>query len=372
MSSARRILYVITDLQIGGVPLHLLRLAKHVKQVGHEVRVVSLAPPGPLSRRFDDAGIETVSCHAESVFGIGALLRLRKEIARFKPDFVHSFLFHANLACRVVCPLAGSPSRNLICEIQTVEIQRRWHLVLDRWTQSWCRFEIGNSPAVVRHLHEQAGLAQSRLRLVMGAVDAQRFSDAEPVPRAQLGVHGDVPLLLWVGRLDPVKGLDTLVHAARIVQDTRPAHWILVGDGPDRARIENLIQHHSMRDHVHLLGVREDIPALLKSCDTFVFPSLSEGLPNAVLEAMAAACPIVCTDIPANRDLIHDRETGRVVPVNDSNSLAEAVLDLLADPAAAKRMGQNAFHRAQKDFSLTSMYDKYLELYAELCDTQPA
>ena len=170
-SSLNRILYVITDLEVGGVPLHLCRLATSMHELGHVVRVVSLSPPGPVSEMMAQPGVEVGSCDARTVGGIGALLRLRREFVQFKPEIIHSFLFHANIACRLMAPLAGVSRDKLICEIQTVEIERRWHLTVDRWTHRLCRMEIGNSHSVIDHLHHEAGLPESSLLLVRGGVD---------------------------------------------------------------------------------------------------------------------------------------------------------------------------------------------------------
>ncbi len=359
----RRILYVITDLEVGGVPLHLCRLATSMHELGHVVRVVSLSPPGPVSEMIAQAGVEVGSCDARSVAGIGALLRLRREIAQFQPDIIHSFLFHANIACRLTAPLAGVSRNKLICEIQTVETERRWHLTVDRWTRRLCRMEIGNSQSVNDHLHHEAGLPESWLVLVRGGVDLERFDRAKPIGKSELRVEGSDSLLAWVGRLDPVKGLDDLLQALAIVQQRFSAHLVLVGDGPECSRLERLIAELDLADRVSLVGVRDDVPEILKSCDVFVFPSHTEGMPNALLEAMAAGCAIVCTDVPGNRDLITDGRTGLTVPARDPNALADAVVKLLAGRDLSGHLGAAASAVARESFDNRLVTARYLEIY---------
>ncbi len=363
VSSPRRILYVITDLEVGGVPLHLCRLATSMHELGHVVHVVSLSPPGPVSEMMMQAGVEVGSCDARSMAGIGALLRLRREIAEFQPEIIHSFLFHANIACRLIAPLAGVSRNKLICEIQTVEIERRWHLTVDRWTHRLCRMEIGNSQSVIDHLHREGGLPESWLLLVRGGVDLERFDLAKPIRKSELGVEGSDSLLVWVGRLDPVKGLDDLLRALPIIRQRFPAQLVLVGDGPERSRLEKLIAELDLADSVSLVGVREDVPEILKACDVFVFPSHTEGMPNALLEAMAAGCAIVCTDVPGNRDLITDGETGLTVPARDPHALADAVMTLLANRDLSDRLGAAASAVARESYDNKLVTARYLEIY---------
>lgn len=361
-----RILYVITDLEVGGVPLHVLRLARAMQTRGHAVRVVSLAPDGPVSDKLREANIEVASCGARTALSLPALVRLRRHILQFEPRIVHALLFHANLACRLICPLAGVPGERLICEIQTVEIERRWHLTLDRWTHGLCRVEIGNSISVMDHLHRVGGLPREKLRVIPGGID-QRLIDPYPAHRkADLGLNEGEPLLLWVGRLDPVKGLEDLLEAVAVVNRASPVQLLLLGSGSQRSLLEQRIVSLGLTGRVRLLGVRDDVPSFLKACDVFVFPSHTEGLPNALLEAMAAGCPIVCTDIPANRELIRDGENGLCVPVRDPTALADAIRRLLGDRSLAGRLASGARHDAHTARSLDQMLRRYGELYDEL------
>jgi len=112
-----------------------------------------------------------------------------------------------------------------------------------------------------------------------------------------------------------------------------------------------------------LMGVRDDVPEILKACDLFVFPSHTEGMPNALLEAMAAGCAIVCTDVPGNRDLITDGETGLTVPARDSNALADAVVKLLGSRDLSDRLGAAASTLAKASFDSKLVMVRYLKIY---------
>ncbi len=359
--------YLITDLEVGGVPLHLYRLATRLPRERFEVQVISLAGAGPVGRMLDEAGVPVAACGARSPRDPAALWRLGRLLKTNPPDVLHALLFHANMAARVVGPLAGISPRRILCEIQTAEIERKWHLKLDNLTCRLCRWEIGNSPSVVEHLRRHAHVPASRLRCEWGAVDVGAIRSAEPIPRSQLGWPADRPAILWTGRLDPVKGFEEMIEAFRLVLGRREAVLVLVGEGVYRPEIERLIRSSALEGAVLLMGQRSDVPRLLRSADLFLFCSRTEGLPNALLEAMAAELPIVATNVPGCRDLIEDGKTGLLAPARSPQAIADRVLTLLADPVLARRIaaGANAWVRARAD--LTGLAARWSQVYEHLC-----
>lgn len=363
------ILYVITDLETGGVPLHLLRLATHVRDRGHAVHVTCLAPPGPVSRQLHDAGIPTTACGARGVWDVGALRRLRAVIRDVRPDIVHALLFHANMSCRAMALIGGLRPDRLICEIQTVEIERRWHLAADRLTQRWCRFVVGNSPSVVAHLARRARIAPHRLVLVQGGINAAAIRDAVPARRADFDLPDEEPLIVWTGRLDPVKGLDDLITAIAQVNRHLPAQLLLVGAGPERERLERLVGASGAADRIHFAGRRDDVPRLLGMADVFAFPSWTEGMPNALLEAMAAALPVVATDVPGNRDVIEHGVSGLLVPPRAPEELATALVKVLRDRSLARRLATAGCASVHAHFDIARTCAAYCDLYARTADS---
>ncbi len=360
------VLYVITDLEVGGVPLHLLRLACAMRDRGKSVRVVSLARPGPVGEQLASAGIAVGSCRAAGGWDARVFPRLARLIREIRPRVVHAMLFHANFASRIAARLAGFPADRLICEIQTVEIERRWHLLVDRWTHRGCRFTIGNSPSVIAHLAQHARIPADRLRLIRGGIDVERMDAVAPADRAALGLSAEDRVILWAGRLDPIKGVDVLLRAMALLRRTEPrAVLLLAGDGPIRTELQRQANALNLGENVRFLGMRKDVAALMKCCDVFAFPSRTEGLPNALLEAMACRCAIVTTDAPGCRDLIEHQRTGLVVAPNDEASLASAVARLLGDNSLASALGQAAHRAVTKSWHFARMLDEYAAAYAE-------
>jgi starch synthase (maltosyl-transferring) len=367
----RRITYVITDLETGGVPLHLLRLATAIRDRGWLPKVISLAPPGPVSAQLHNARIPVDACHASGPSDIAVLRRLAVRLRHTRPHLVHSFLFHANTACRLAAPLAGVSYARLICEIQTVEIERPWHLVVGGMLHRLGTCIVCNSPSVLNHLQRHAYMAPGRLRLVEGGVDVDRIRRAPCIDRKELGIENEHPIVLWAGRLDPVKGLDELVEAFAETAAATDAHLLFAGDGAYEHRVRALIERHALRQRAHLLGRRDDVASLLKLADLFVLPSRTEGLPNALLEAMAARKPIVTTDVPGCRDLIRHERNGLLVPPRNAPLLADAMIRLLTDETTAARLAATAAETVDARFTFERCITRYNSLYHDIAERVP-
>lgn len=366
LSRVKRILFVITDLDVGGVPLHLLRLAKFLQSRGWCVHVASLKDGGPVADHLREAGIAVHSCGASHPLDWRVFENLARLLESLRPDLVHSFLFHANLASRLACQLSGFGSERLICEIQTVEIERRWHLWMDRLTHRFCKKMICNSASVMQHLHHRAGISLDHLMVISGGVDVDAVTRAKPVSIEQWKTQADECLILWVGRMDPIKGLDTLVDAVGLVKRERDVKLLLVGDGPERRLLESCVARCGLESTVHFLGRRDDVFGLVRLADLFVFPSRTEGMPNALLEAMAGRLPVITTDVPGCRDLVADGETGRVVRVDDAGALASAIVAAIENPEATQEMSATAWHYVKDHHGIEQCHQAYENFYSQI------
>lgn len=330
---------------------------------GFRTTVVSLAPLGPVSDSLRTGGVTVVSCEASGGGDIRVFRRLASLLRDLRPDLIHAMLFHANVAARWAGHAVGVSPDRILCEIQTVEVERRWHLWVDRFTHEGCRLTIGNSPSVIEHLRTHAGIPRDRLRLVRGGIDTTRIADAPVLDRASLGMPYEAFLWLWVGRLDPIKGLEVLLRAFAMVNHN--PQLLLVGEGPMRQQLEWEVEALRLTDRVHFLGVRSDVPSLLRTADGFVFPSRTEGLPNALLEAMAAGLPIVTTDVPGCRDLIEHDKSGLLVPYGDTLALGHALSTLQSGTDRAARLGRAAAAEVTARWQLSDTFDAYHHVYRE-------
>ena len=170
-----------------------------------------------------------------------------------------------------------------------------------------------------------------------------------------------------VGRLVWVKGFDVLLAAWAMVLRQHPeARLVIAGDGPLRASLLQQAVSLGIADHVTFLGLREDVPELLRAADIYVSSSRSEGMSNSILEALASALPVVATRAGAEDDVIDDGVTGLLIPSENPTANAEALTALLKDPLRRREMAERARARILRDFQVSAVVDRYLRLYREL------
>jgi glycosyltransferase involved in cell wall biosynthesis len=227
-----------------------------------------------------------------------------------------------------------------------------------------------NAEAVGRLCITEEGCSPERMVVVRNGIDLRRFDDQ--AARAVGGPFpGGGPVVSVVANLWPVKDHRTLVEAAALVRRRIPdVRFALVGDGPEREHLERRIGELGLRDAVHLLGTRYDVPAILARSSAFCLPSRAEGLSNAIMEAMAAALPVVATEAGGNAELVQHGSTGFVVPVGDATSMAERLVEVLSDPGRAREMGRRGRAAADRELSLERKRERYRELYCNLLDNR--
>ncbi|MBI5865660.1 MAG: glycosyltransferase [Planctomycetes bacterium] len=321
-----RVALVVTDLQRGGAPLRLSRLARRLRDAGVNVHVGCLAAPGPLSAELERDGIPTFAAGARTVWDIGAIRRLSRAVAKIRPDLIHSTLTHANVACRWIGRRLGIP---VVSSTATIEVERAWHAWAERWTATWDRGHLVNCAALADHVRSRFRVPNSRIFTIPPCVDPWPTAIPRDQARKTLGLPNDAFVTFWAGRFDPVKRVDWLVDCAA---QTTSSRWVvlLAGDGAQREAIQRRIQRENLATRVRLTGWLEDLSAALSAADVFAFPSLTEGMPGAVLTAMAAGVPVAASDIPAHRELAGD--AGRIHLVSgDQRAWLSALQQLEVD-----------------------------------------
>ncbi|GAA4455991.1 hypothetical protein GCM10023156_30730 [Novipirellula rosea] len=207
--------------------------------------------------------------------------------------------------------------------------------------------------------------------MIPNGVDLAQFSPVSVEQRAsirkKLDLPLDEPIAVMVGRLWPQKDPLTFVEAAiKYLSRHAAGHFVLLGDGDLRSEIETLINQHGVSDRVHLLGWRDDVDQLLPAFDLFVLPSLWEGMPLAILEALACGLPCIVTDIPGNRDLVEDGEDGFLLPTNDATTLADHLTTLLCNESLRKSMGERARLKVVNEYDLAKRTQRVISLYEQI------
>jgi glycosyltransferase involved in cell wall biosynthesis len=211
-----------------------------------------------------------------------------------------------------------------------------------------------------------AGQAPGRTWVIENGVDLSRFfpdATARAAMRAELGIPPDAHVIGTVSRLVRTKNVPGLLRAAWPLLNDK-VHLVVVGDGPDRQEVEDLVVHTPKAPFVHVLGARSDVARLLRAFDLFTLFSRTEGHPIVVLEAMATALPVLATPVGGIPGILEDEETGFLVPMDDEEALRTKLTALLADPHRMAEVGWRARAVALQRYAADRMVDEYLALYA--------
>lgn len=299
------------------------------------------------------------------------LLRLVRRVRSERAAVFHAHLSWA-LRCGsglVAAALAGVPaviaSQQLFRRIVSPrEILRQWLIAVgvDRY--------VAVSAEMAGDLRATPLFPARKVEVIRNAVDGRRFRrESDGALRRALGGAPARPIVLTLARLDPQKGLSDLLEAAAMVPDT---NFVLAGEGRERMRLEDMARTLGIDRRVLFLGHREDVPELLAACDLFVLPSLYEGLPVSVLEAMAAGKPVIATAIGGTEEAVSNGETGLLVPPRNPPALAVAIRSVLSDPLLARRLGLAGRERALQDFSAEKMVREVTQLYERVLSGRSA
>ncbi|MBI2898909.1 MAG: glycosyltransferase [Planctomycetes bacterium] len=334
-----RIACLITDLEIGGTERVLERLVTNLSP-GFEPLVISMMGEGPIAERLRPR-VPVVELKMRGKLDASVMPKAAATLREFRPDVLHTFLFHANVLGRIVGSLAPVPKT--VCSLRTLE-GKAYHAPVQRFT--WRGFDrvVCASRAVAEHARRRMGIRGARV-----------IHNGVPLPSNRGGIKeelGLAPLVATSVRMAKGKGAREFVGlAARIPE----AHFVLIGGGAEEADLRRIAG-----PNVRFAGWRDDAAALLVDADVFVHASrLGEGFPNAVAEAMAAGCAVVATDAGGTREVVGD--AGVV-----TDDLEPAVRALLADGARRRALGRAARDRAERFFSIAAMVRAYEDLYREM------
>ncbi len=356
-----RVLMLTTDLQRGGLPLRMVLLANRLPDVDVQPIVGCLAPPGPLSAELEAAGTETFSCDARGPFDPTCLARLAGHVRRIRPDLIHSSLFHANLAARLVGRL--DRPRPLITSTVTIEIERIWHRWIEALTCGWSDLHVANSAAVAEHVCADLGFPPGRVVVLPNGVDLRRMDQAPRIDRSAFDLEEETPLVVWAGRMDAVKDLRTFVEVIALLQADMKVQAVLLGDGPERGSIAEAIRLKGLDGVIRMSPWSDNVAGWLRGADVLLFPSRTEGSPNVVIEAMCCGCPVVASDLPAIRGLIEQGIHGLLCRVGDVAGFAGAVRRLLADRSLRGRLAAAARQRAVHRHDIQDVVCRWRSVY---------
>ena len=372
------IVFCITDLEPGGAERALVELVTRLPPSRFAAKVVSLAPRPPdvsssprsrtvLVERLDDAGIETRFLDARSPTQVIRVVRqLKTLLQRWKPTILQTFLFHANFAGAIAAHVADT--RHTVTGIRVSERRRNLHGWLTRRTASFVDVHVCVSESVAMFSREVTRLPDDRLVVIPNGIDVELYQSIEPIDLSAEGL-GRRRWIVSVGRLDEQKRVDWLLRRVPELLARLPEHDLLiVGDGSQRSRLQELSSQLGVSDHVHFLGWRSDVAEILASSDLFVLTSQWEGMPNVVLEAMASAKPVVVTETDGVRQLLGPDASCQIVGPDAAAAFTESVVRIATDAQFASTLGQQNYQRTAGCFRIEDTVAAYERLYASLLE----
>jgi glycosyltransferase involved in cell wall biosynthesis len=359
-----RVAHLVDTLEIGGAERQLVTVATGVDRDRIEPSVICLTRRGPFERELAAAGVPVHLIGKRHKAGGQAFLRLRAALRQQRPDILQTWMFTCNLFGRLAAK--GLPIRVLASEVAADPTKSAVRLAVDRVLAKTTPAFYVNSRTVAEFYHAKCGIPFEKLVVIPNGIDVR---EVEPVARHTLSVPADSYLVGCAGRLSPEKGFDRVIEAlASPALRTRRVHVVFAGDGPMRGPLEALAQQLGVADRVRLLGYREDLPRVLKALDLFVLASLHEGMPNALMEAMAQGVPCVVTPVGGVAELVRHGESGVVLDRSAAEPIARAIADLMDAPGTAVALGRAGRRHMQESFSVQENVRRFEDLYRRLVD----
>lgn len=364
----RHVAHMIGSLHTGGAERALINVLLAADRKDFRYTVICLGYRGELAPVLEAAGIPVHVMRIRHRHLLVSIPRLARWLRRENVAVVHAHMYWATLWGRIAGRLAGVPVL-----MTTEHGPDLWkgpqHVTFDRLLNRWTARHIAVAQDGLEIRLRRERVRPDRIVLIPNGVAVPAVCrDPERALRArrEFGLATETPVIGTVGRLVPEKGYVHLLEAVKLARAELPGlRWLAIGDGPLRQELAARTKELGLEDAVIWAGLRTDIDQLLEAMDLWVMSSVSEGLPVALLEAMAAACPIVATNVGGIPDAVGDGREAVLVPSRDPAAMAAAIVGLLRDPERARGLGAAARVRAEARYSIKSVVRRVEDIYRE-------
>lgn len=371
-SKPRQLALIITELEVGGAERCLTNLVLGLDRRVFAPAVYSLwhrpaADRAEFVTKLEAADVPVHFVGLRKTWQLyQGLRRLRLLLARQRPELIQTFLFHANV-------LGTFLGRRLHVRriVQGIRVADRstWRMITERTAARSADAIVCVSESVANFASAEMGISRTKLRVIPNGIDVGASRDMSPADLRELGVLPGRRAIVVVGRLHRQKGIDWLLQVVpRLLATVPDVDIVLVGKGPEHDRLVQQARSVGIADRVHFCGWRPDVPAILRSASLLMLPSRWEGMPNAVLEAMAAGLPVVATRAEGVTELLGPLAPHQIVEFADDEALLAKSASILRDASLAQQLGQENQSRATAEFSLQAMIARYQQMYKELLD----
>lgn len=369
----KRVLYIVDGLGFGGTQRYVIDLAKFSSKFDVDPFVCSFVKGDQVKNELLNENIPILAVPVTKVYTSEALRALGK-IVRFikfhKIEVVHTFQTNPNILGTLAGRLAGVPVISSRRDTGELGMRGSWRVVLfERLIINRLVSKIvANSKAAAEAAQKNEGIPSGKIQVIYNGIDHARYSDLLKAFRGKIRANMNLSEDLFVfGNIAvhrTVKSLDTLIRAFKIVhaQDSS-TRLLMVGDGPERKNLESLARSLRISNAVLFTGVNLDVSTILPAMDAFILSSKTESFSNAILEAMAVGLPVIATDVGGNPESVLHGDTGLLVPKEDPEAMAKAMMNILNNPTECVSMGMRGKKRIQTYFSWENSFKQLRNLY---------
>lgn len=369
------IAHVVYCFDIGGLENGVVNLINHLPHEAYRHVIISLTQVTDFRQRLQRDDVACIALHKPPGQTLKLFPRLYRLLRELRPAIVHTRNLAA-LECQLPAWAAGVPIRihgEHGWDVDDLGGASRKHRLLRRLYSPLVTRYVALSRQIAAYLQQEVGIGEGRIAQIYNGVDSQRFHGSSARPEI-VGCPFSAEqhwLLGTVGRMQQVKNQTLLaqafVRALQLAPQLRSQlRLVLVGEGPLRAAAHQLLAQAGCLELAWLPGARNDVADILRGLHGFALPSLSEGISNTILEAMASGLPVIATDVGGNAELVAAHETGYLCASGDVEAMAQLIVRLASDPAQAQRLGQAGRARIERQFSLSAMVAAYQQLYDQL------
>jgi len=368
-----RILHFVSTFDPKTDTLWLSRLAHEIDRTRHDWSLACFYGSDALRPVFEECGCVTNNLRVRHEWDLRAISRARRLIRSYRPDVVHTHLLRADLYGGLAARLEHVPV--ILSTAYAIGAYRRATLrkmdgVLDALWKRIPTHMLAVSEAVRDDLVRNLRWPASRISVVhtgVGLPERSPDSGVRDALRASWGISRNAPVIMTAARLSYEKGLGTLIDAVpRMLAAVPDMQLIIAGDGPLREELQRRIESYNMTNTVRMLGFCDDVNRIMQAADLFVLPSRMEGMPNALLEAMAAGLPVVASRVGGIPEAVEDGVEGLLVSPGNPAELADAVIRIMSSTIVHARMSQAARRRIDDQFRVDLVARRYEALYERL------
>jgi sugar transferase (PEP-CTERM/EpsH1 system associated) len=366
-----KILHVVLSMETGGLENGIVNLVNNADNDRFMVDVLCLREKGTLADRIHNPNSQIIFDGNQDPSLLTAIKKIYKACKDGQYHIVHSHGFTTMLASYLATKLTNTAVM-MNGEHGTLYYSSFKQRLLQKWLFRSMDINLTVSSELKSKIQQEFSLSLDNFKPIINGVDSHVFNpELSSTIRSELNILNQDIIIGSVGRLVSVKNYPSLIKAfSQVYKNNAHTHLVLAGDGHERSALEQLTDQLNLKDRIHFLGSRDDIPNVMNGFDLFVLPSFSEGLSNTLLEAMSCGVPVIASHVGGNPEIVKTDVSGFLYPSDDVNALAERLSTLCNSPGHIKKLSALARKHIVNNYSLMSMVNNYETVYEQQLSTE--